>query len=311
MTDTTTSGATPVPAVTLAAALPAFSRLVYGVWRLGDDTDTSPAHVRSKIHACLDQGITTFDHADIYGDYRCERLFGDALRAEPGLAQRLQIVTKCDIMLLSGQFPARRVKHYDTSPAHITASVEASLQRIGVERLDLLLIHRPDPFMDADATGACLDSLIDSGKIGAAGVSNFSAADWALLQSRMQHPLVTNQLELSLLSRSAFTDGTLAQLQQHRLRPMAWSPLGGGALFGDGAAAQRLRPLLNALAERHNVGADAVALAWLLAHPAGILPVVGTNRLDRIARLHEALRVVIDRETWFELWTAAEGREVP
>lgn len=297
--------------VSLSPALPAFSRLVYGVWRLGDDADTSAQHTLRKIHHCLDQGISTFDHADIYGDYRCEALFGEALRAEPALRQRIQVVTKCDIMLLSGQFPARRVKHYDTSPAHINASVERSLQRIGIERIDLLLIHRPDPFMDADATGGCLDALVASGKVGAVGVSNFSPADWALLQSRMTQPLVTNQIELSLLQRSAFTDGQLAHLQQHRVRPMAWSPLGGGALFGDGDAAQRLRPLLQRLADAHGVGPDAVALAWLLAHPSGILPVVGTNKLDRIARLHDAGKVVIDRETWFELWTAAEGREVP
>jgi predicted oxidoreductase len=304
-----------IPVTSLHPCLPAFSRLVYGVWRLADDADTSVNHVLAKIHACLDQGISTFDHADIYGDYRCERLFGDALRSAPGLAQRLQVVTKCDIALMSPQFPARRLKHYDTSPAYLRASVEQSLQRIGVERIDLLLIHRPDPFMDADATGACLDALIDSGKIAAAGVSNFMRGDWELLQSRMRHPLVTNQLELSLLARSSFVDGTLAFAQQQRIRPMAWSPLGGGALVAPAGqapeAARRVRPALEAVAAAHQVGIDAVALAWLLAHPSGILPVVGTNHLDRIRRLADAFKVSIDRETWFALWSAAEGREVP
>jgi predicted oxidoreductase len=300
------------PTITLHPALPAFSRLVYGVWRLGDDSDTSAGHVAAKIAACLDQGITTFDHADIYGDHRCEALFGDALRAQPGLrAAGLQIVSKCDIKLLSAQFPDRRVKHYDTSAAHIRASVDHSLQRIGVERLDLLLIHRPDPFMDADETGACLDELVAAGKIAAAGVSNFSPADWQLLQSRMSTPLVTNQIELSLATRSAFTDGQLAFLQQQRIRPMAWSPLGGGALLQAGrAVAERVGPALRRIADAQGVGPDAVALAWLLAHPVGILPVAGTNRLERITRLNDAFKVGLDRQTWFELWTLAEGREV-
>lgn len=300
------------PTVTLHPSLRPFSRLVYGVWRLADGGDASPATVAAKIQACLDQGITTFDHADIYGNYGCEALFGDALRAHPGLKRDIQIVTKCDILLMSTKFPQRRVKHYDTSPAYINASVDQSLQHIGVERLDLLLVHRPDPLMDADATGACLDALVDSGKVAAVGVSNFLPHDWQLLQSRMRHPLVTNQLELSLLARSAWTDGQLAFLQQHRIRPMAWSPLARGSLFDPAnAAGARVLPALQRIGAEQGVQADAVAIAWLLAHPAGILPVVGTNNLDRIARLTDALKVQLDRETWFELYSLAEGREVP
>ena len=300
------------PTVTLHPSLRPFSRLVYGVWRLADGGDASPATVAAKIRACLDQGITTFDHADIYGDHRCETLFGDALRADPGLKRDIQIVTKCDILLLSSQFPQRRVKHYDTTPAHIHASVDRSLQRIGVEQLDVLLIHRPDPLMDADATGAVLDALVDSGKVAAIGVSNFMPHDWQLLQSRMRHPLVTNQLELSLLARSAWTDGQLAFLQQHRVRPMAWSPLGGGNLMTSrGDAAASVLPALQRIAAAQGVQADAVAIAWLLMHPVGMLPVVGTNNMVRIARLPDALKVQLDRETWFELYSLAEGREVP
>ena len=300
------------PTVTLHPSVPPLSRIVYGAWRLADGADSSPQAVLAKIHACLDQGITSIDHADIYGDYRCEALFGDALRAEPGLRGRLQHISKCDIMLLSSQFPDRRVKHYDTTPAHIRASVQRSLQRLHIERLDMLLLHRPDPLMDADATGACLDALVDSGEVAAIGVSNFPPHDWQLLQSRMRHPLVTNQIELSLAARGPFTDGQLAFAQQHRIRPMAWSPLGGGALMtGASDAGARVLPALRRIADQQGVGAEAVALAWLLAHPAGILPVVGTQRLDRIARLAEAWRTVIDRETWFELWTLAAGQEVP
>jgi len=214
-------------------------------------------------------------------------------------------------LLTSEQFPDRRVKHYDTSPAYINAQVEQSLQHLHTDYLDLLLIHRPDPFMDHHATGQALDALIDSGKVKAVGVSNFKPWDWDLLQSGMRHPLVSNQVEMSLLARDTFTDGTVAHLQQHGVCPMAWSPLGGGRLFGEELAAQRLQPLLQGIAQEHNCGIDHVAIAWLLAHPSKILPIVGTNNLDRVKTLSKAMDLSIDRETWFELWTAASGEEVP
>jgi predicted oxidoreductase len=194
-----------IPAISLSSDI-SLSRMAYGVWRLSEATDTSPHAVAGRIQACLDQGITTFDHADIYGDYRCESLFGDALRAHPELKTKMQIVTKTDIMLLSKQWPQTRVKHYDTSPQHVSESVDRSLQRIGVDVIDVLLIHRPDPLMDAHALGACLDSLIDAGKIRAAGVSNFMHWDMDLLQSCMKHRLVTNQIELSLMATAPLTN---------------------------------------------------------------------------------------------------------
>lgn len=297
--------------IQLAPQLPAFSRLVYGAWRLTDGQDTRAQSALRKIELCLDQGITTIDHADIYGNYGCEILFGQALNLAPALRQKIQIVTKCDIMLLSGKYPDRRVKYYDTSRSHINASVDSSLQRLGVDVIDLLLIHRPDPFMDAAATGACLDSLIASGKVRGVGVSNFMPWDWTLLQSFMRNKLVTNQIEISLLQRSAFTDGSLAQAQQLAAAPMAWSPLAGGALLGSSPAASRLRPALERIGLEFGVGADAVAVAWLLAHPARILPILGTNDYGRIAKLSDCLKVRMDRETWYELWTLAAGQEVP
>jgi predicted oxidoreductase len=301
--------------IKLHPTLPDFSRIVYGAWRMSDDADNTPKDALDKINAALDVGITTFDHADIYGDYSCEVLFGAALRLDASIKDRIQIVTKCDIMLMSDKYPDRRVKHYDTSPAHIKASVDASLARLGVDVIDVLLIHRPDPFMDAAATGACLDELVKMGKIRAAGVSNFMTHDWNLLQSNMSTPLVTNQLEISLLARQAFTDGTLAQAQQLKAPPMAWSPLGGGNLFTDteydgNGAAWRLRPALMRIAENYGVGLDAVAIAWLLAHPARIVPVLGTTQIPRIAKLGDAFKVDMPRETWFELLELANGREV-
>lgn len=285
------------------------SRIVYGLWRLGDDADTSPRHVLSKIEACLAQGITSFDEADIYGDYESESLFGAALRAAPALKREIEVVTKCDIMLVSEKFPARRVKHYDTSAAHIAASVDTSLRRMGLERIDLLLIHRPDPFMDHHETGAALDAAVASGKVRAVGVSNFKPHDWTLLQSAMTTPLVTNQIELSLVAHEGFTNGDVAFLQERGLPPMAWSPLGGGALFAK--SSKRLRDALARIGAAQGVDAAAVAVAWLLAHPARILPVMGTNDPARIRTLSRAVDVEIDRETWFELYSLALGREVP
>ena len=296
--------------VKLNSSLPAMSRLVYGVWRLADDENTSTAHVRAKIDACLEQGITTFDHADIYGEYQCEAVFGRALAEDSSLRDQMQIITKCDIAIPTSIYPERRVKYYDTSPEFIRTSVENSLRHLHTDSLDMLLIHRPDPFMDATATGATLDELIKEGKIKAAGVSNFKPYDWELLQSRMDNTLATNQIEISLLEHDAFTNGDLAHLETLNLNAMAWSPLAGGRIFGNDEDAQRIKPVMQRIADEQGCDLDHVAIAWLLAHPSGILPVVGTNNLDRIKTLSKSLDVQIDRQTWFELLTAAMGEEV-
>ena len=284
------------------------SRLVYGMWRLGDDPDTSTAHVQAKVEACLAQGITTMDQADIYGGYTAEAIFGAALRAAPALRDQIEIVTKCDIVAPVGRHSAARVKHYDTTAAHITASVEASLQDMATDRIDLLLIHRPDPLMDHHETGGALDGLIASGKVRAVGVSNFRPWDFTLLQSAMTSPLVTNQIELSLNCRAPFTNGDLAFLQERGVAPMAWSPLAGGHLRAE--ANERLSARLDTLGREAGCDWTAVAVAWLLRHPARVIPVLGTNTLSRIASISDALRVPMDRQTWFELLTLAQGHEV-
>ena len=281
------------------------SRLIYGMWRLSDDTDTSASHVQAKIEACLAQGITTMDQADIYGGYEAEEVLGHALRAAPQLRDQIEIVTKCDILVGAGRYASTRVKHYDTSAAHIAASVDHSLQLMATDYIDLLLIHRPDPLMDHRETGAALDAAVASGKVGSVGVSNFKPHDWNLLQSAMQTPLVTNQIEISVLETSAFTNGDLAFLQERDVPAMAWSPLAGGALFsGDNP---KLLALLGTIGDGDSAAA---AVAWLLAHPARILPVLGTNNLSRIQALDAACSIAMDRETWFEIYEAANGCQV-
>ena len=285
-----------------------FSRLVYGMWRLADDSDTSVKHVDAKINAALDQGITTFDQADIYGGYAAEAVMGAAMKANPSLRQRMEIVSKCDIVIDAGRHSGARVKHYDTTAAHINASVDASLSEMGVDDIDVLLIHRPDPLMDHHETGAALDALVDAGKVRAVGVSNFRPWDWNLLQSAMRHPLVTNQIELSLKRIAPFTNGDLAFHQQHGHVVMAWSPLGGGDLM---TASNELTHRLDSIAKRSGVDRAAVATAFLLAHPAKITPVLGTNNLDRISSISAAETVQLDRQDWFSLYEAALGSEVP
>ena len=285
-----------------------FSRIVYGMWRLADDSNTSPAHVTAKIESCLDQGITTFDQADIYGGYVAEGVLGEALKANPALRNRMEIVTKCDIVAPAGRYADAKVKYYDTSRAHIEASVEHSLREMAIDHIDLLLIHRPDPFMDHQETGAALDAVVASGKVRSVGVSNFKPWDWDLLQSGMATTLVTNQIEISLGEIAPFTNGDLAfhQRQEHPI--MAWSPLGGGSLMtGDGEIAH----VADDIASAFGVDRAAVAVAFLLAHPSKILPVMGTNSLERIAKISDALKVKLDRETWYQLYTAALGQEVP
>ena len=284
-----------------------FSQIIYGMWRLADGEINDAKSVTDKINLCLDQGITTFDQADIYGDYSAEALFGIALKEDKSLRNKIEIVTKCGIVAPCGKYADVPVKYYDTSKKHIDASVNASLKNMNIDYIDMLLIHRPDPYMDHDETGQALDTLIKSGKIGAVGVSNFKPYDWELLQSSMVNKLHTNQIELSLQSIDAFSNGDVAFHQKNASPIMAWSPLGGGKLMTE---SNQLTNKMDQIGSHYNVDRAAVAISFLLSHPANIIPIMGTNNIDRISRISDALKVKMDRITWFELYTAALGREV-
>lgn len=287
------------------------SRIIYGMWRLGDDSNTSPAHVQAKIETCLEQGITTMDQADIYGGYEAEEILGACFAQAPSLRDQVEIVTKCDIVAPAGRYADARVKYYDTSAHHIDTSIDHSLRLMKIDHVDLLLIHRPDPFMDHEETGAALDQAIESGKVRTVGVSNFKPHDWNLLQSAMSNKLATNQIEISVLAHEPFTNGDIAFHQQHHVHPMAWSPLAGGALFDDNNTdTLDLRSGMTRIANNLGIGLDGLAVAWLLAHPSGILPVMGTNNIERIKRFSDAASITLDRQTWFEIYTLALGREV-
>lgn len=290
---------------------PSFSRIVAGIMRLrewGMDT----AALLDFIYQCLDLGITTFDHADIYGSYEVEELFGQALAAEPSLRERIELVTKCGIQLVSPNRPQTHIHHYDTGREHIIASAERSLRNLRTDTLDLLLIHRPDPLMDADEVAAALTALLAAGKVRHVGVSNFTSRQFELLQSRLDAPLVTNQIELSVLYLAPLHDGTLDLLQQRRVPPMAWSPVAGGRLFSPSDdRARRVRATLETIGGDIGASVDQVALAWLLRHPARVLPVLGTGKIERLREAAAAEHITLDRQQWFAVWQASAGHEVP
>lgn len=297
--------------VPLGAGGLVLSRTIPGLMRLFE-WHLDAAGLSRWIGSCLELGCSTFDHADIYGGYSCEAAFGQALARSPGLRNRLELVTKCGIGLVTPNRPENRVHHYDTSRAHIVASVERSLRNFGTDRIDLLLVHRPDPLLDADLVAAALEDLRSAGKVLHFGVSNFLPFQFELLQERLAWPLVTNQIEFSVLQLEPLTDGSLDQAQRLRRPPMVWGPLGGGRIFGGAdergarvcAALERIGALLGA-------GADQVALAWIHRHPARPLPVLGTGRLDRIRAAVAAETLPLDTQSWFEVWEASAGREVP
>lgn len=284
------------------------SPIVAGLWRITEWQLDVAQRVR-WIEQALDLGITSFDHADIYGDYRAEALFGEAMRAAPGLRRRMQLVTKCGIRLRSAQRPYR-VTYYDTSGAYIRAQVEQSLRHLHTEQLDLVLIHRPDYLMDAQELAHTFTLLTREGKVAHWGVSNHSVTQFGLLHQHQ--PLVTNQIELSPLQMNALDDGTLDQAQQLGLRPMIWSPLAGGRLFtGQDEQSLRVRAEMVAMAQRYGVSLTTLAFAWVLRHPSRPYPITGSGRIESLRESVAALDVQLDAEDWYAIWTASKGHSVP
>jgi predicted oxidoreductase len=281
---------------------------VAGVWR-AHQWGLDAAGLVRWMEQALDLGITRFDHADIYGGYTVEAMFGAAFALAPGLRQRLQIVTKCGIKLVSPQRPGHAIKSYDSSRAHVLASVDASLRALRTDRIELLLMHRPDLLMDPVELADTFRHLQTLGKVLQFGVSNHAPGQLAMLHKR--HPLVTNQIEFSALQMKALADGTLEQCVDLGLRPMIWSPLGGGRLFtGTDEHAQRVRAVLQALAAQHGVAAATMAYAWILRHPSRPIPVTGTGRIEGLREAVAAAGVQLSAEDWYRVWQASVGHEV-
>ena len=298
------------------------SRLAYGCMTLGglDQADADRA-----LDAALDGGITLFDHADIYARGRSEEVFGQWLANRPGLRERLVLQTKCGIRRRDE--PPGAPPRYDASYEHVVASAEGSLRRLGVETLDVLLLHRPDPLMDPEEVAHAFSTLRAAGKVRAFGVSNHSAAQVDLLSAALPAPLVVNQIQLSLLHADALDAGVEVNRSadpiqaaglvdacwQRGLRVQAWAPVAGGAL-GQGdldPSLHALRDLVSEMAGRHGTTASGVLLAWLLRHPARIQPVIGTTTPERIAAACAAAEVRLPREDWYRLFVTARGDTLP
>jgi predicted oxidoreductase len=281
---------------------PTFSRIIAGAWRWNSvSSDT----IERLIQTSLDQGIDTFDHADIYGDYSNEKLFGDVVKRNPSLLKSMKLVSKCGIKLLSQKKEGHRIKHYDTSKEHIIASAENSLNLLGTGCLDLLLIHRPDPLMNAAEVAEAFSLLKQQGKVLHFGVSNFTPSQFDLLQSYLPFPLVTNQIEVSLFHPKALFDGSLDHLYKLKTSAMAWSPLGGGKSM-QGDVVHRLQQLK----EKYQATESQLMYAWLLKHPSSILPVIGTTKPERIVESVKSLNIKLDRQDWFEMLKMVTGKDV-
>ncbi len=301
-----------VDKVVMASQGPEFSELVQGYWRLAD-WGMTPQERLTFLKQHIDLGVTTVDHADIYGGYECERLFGEALALDKSVRDSIEIVTKCDINLCTDKNPERKINHYDTSKAHIFNSVNNSLERLGVDNIDVLLIHRLDVLMDADEVAEAFAELHKVGKVKHFGVSNFTPRHFELLQSRLGKSLVTNQVEINPLNFDVAHDGTLDLMQTLRVRPMAWSCLGGGSIFsGDTEQAKRVRAELELI--KDEVGAqsiDQVIYAWVRKLPSKPLPIIGSGKIERVQTAVDALNIELSREQWYRVWVASKGHGVP
>jgi predicted oxidoreductase len=283
------------------------SQIVYGVWRWNGNQ--SNLERRKIIDICLNEGIDSFDHADIYNDYANEAYFGEILKKEPSLRKEIKIITKCGIQLISNSRPENYVKHYNYCAEHIITSVDNSLKNLHTDFLDLLLLHRPSPLLNIHETATTLEKLIESGKVRHIGVSNFSPSQFSLLQSALSSPLITNQIELNLFHHFPLTDGTIDFLYERNIKPMIWSPLAGGQIFN--SENELMQKTLKQVNEKYNTTTEALCLSWLIKHPANLVPVIGTNNPKRIITAAAAEKTNLTLQDWFLLYEVALGKPVP
>ena len=280
------------------------SGVVAGMWRMGD-WDMSVPQRAQFIEQCVELGVTTFDHADIYGDNTVEGLFGEALASNIALKKQIQIVTKCGIQLPS----ASKLKHYDLSDQHIKKSVDSSLQKLGVEKIDLLLIHRPSPLMDFDAMAATFHDIRTTGKVLHFGVSNFTQTQFIALNRRF--PLATNQVELSPLKLNPMDNGLFDHLQDLNISPMIWSALAGGQLFTDESAhTQRIHQAFACAGQEMGLSTTSAIYAWIMRLPCKPVLITGSGRIQAVTDAVAASQIQIDALVWFELLEIIRGHEV-
>lgn len=292
------------------------TRLAYGCWRLAE---AGPEAAKATILAAYEAGYRCFDHADIYGDGQSEVLFGKVLRDAPELREHLLIASKCGICK-QGIPETSSPYRYNFKQEHIIQSCEGSLRRLGIDCLDLYQLHRPDYLGEPEEVAGAMDKLTQAGKVRGFGLSNFRPSQVSLFRTLGSLTILTHQVEISLAQLDRLEDGTLDQCQELRITPMAWSPLGGGLL---GAGASRLlthqrsyetrsvTETLDEIATQRGVTRTVIALAWLIRHPAGIVPILGTTHPDRIRQAARACDLNLSHEEWYRLLTAARSRPLP
>jgi predicted oxidoreductase len=258
-------------------------------------------------------GVTSFDHADIYGNYSCEAMLGDVININKSLRNKIEIITKCGIMLVSDKFPERKIKYYDYSFEHIITSVNNSLKNLRTDHIDLLLFHRPAPFFDPAVVAQAISVLKKEGKVMHFGVSNFTPGQYEMLSKFADQKLVTNQVEISPYCLEHFENGNIDFFLRENIKPMAWSPLAGGKLLNphDDKGPRILRAISQVAEELNIAQVDKVIYTWLLKHPATIMPVVGTGKIERIRAAVEALEIEMTLEQWYKIYIAVLGKELP
>lgn len=276
----------------------------WGVW----DKNLNTNEFTHLINLFIENGITTFDHADIYGGYTTEASFGKALSESKIDRKKIQLITKCGIQYVSENRPNNSIKHYEYSKDYIIWSAENSLKNLQTDYLDVFLLHRPSPLMQADEIAEAVLKLKADGKILSFGVSNFTSSQTELLRQKTE--ISFNQVQFSATHHEAMLDGSLDYMQVHNIKPMAWNPL--GTVFRENTDQTfRLRQLLAKLVEKYRIGSDIILLAWIMQHPAGISPVAGTVNSGRIQQLMKAKSLVLDKQDWFAIWTESMGHKVP
>jgi len=274
----------------------------WGIW----DKNLSVSEMAHLIHVCIENKITTFDHADIYGDYTTETQFGKGFVESTIAREKMQLISKCGIQHTGGR--TNKIKHYDYSKEYIIWSVENSLKNLQTDYLDVLLLHRPSPLMVADEIAEAVEKLKSEGKIIDFGLSNFTASQTALISQKTA--VNYNQIQFSATHHEAMLDGSLDYMQMHDIRPMSWNPL--GTVFReDIEQTRRLKKLLVQLVEKYEVGSDTLLLAWVLKHPSKVIPVAGTVNIARIQSLMKAAELELDQNDWFAIWTESMGNKVP
>lgn len=285
------------------------SRIVQGLWRL-TSWKMSDAEIVNFVYECIKLGVTSFDTAEIYGNYEAEEVFGRALKLDPSLRSRIQIITKTGINMKSVKRDYR-IGHYDTSYDKIVASCKKSIELMNCEYLDVFLIHREDPLINHQEVTRALNDLKAMGLIKSYGVSNFDPFKFEALQYFTNNQLVTNQIEVSPLCFEHYNSGLMDVLQKHRVHPMIWSPLAGGSIFtSDDSKVIKVRNVLSEIAARHNEDLDTIVYAWLLKHPTKGLPISGSGKIERLKHAVRALDVELTLQEWYEIYTASGDKEL-